>query len=60
MLKLASDKQIKTWANPSPLTKVNDVLIQFEKGAPRYRFVLVNEKHAEMPKDDITPLKNQS
>ncbi|CAZ80020.1 unnamed protein product [Tuber melanosporum] len=47
MLELAARKGIKSWVNPWPLEKVNDALQAFERGEPRYRIVLVNEKHAQ-------------
>ncbi|CCX05361.1 chaperonin 10-like protein [Pyronema domesticum] len=49
MVELADKKGVKSWVNLWPMTKVNEALIKFEEGVPRYRFVLVNEKHAEMP-----------
>lgn len=45
MLELAADKGVKSWINPWPLTKVNEAVQAFERGEPRYRIVLVNEKH---------------
>ncbi|CUS15172.1 unnamed protein product [Tuber aestivum] len=45
MLELSARKGVKSWVNPWPLEKVNDALQAFERGEPRYRIVLVNEKH---------------
>ncbi|PWW75630.1 GroES-like protein [Tuber magnatum] len=45
MLELAAQKGVKSWVNSWPLGKVNDALQAFERGEPRYRIVLVNEKH---------------
>lgn len=47
MLQLAADKKIKPWINTYPLKDANQAIIDFEKGKPRYRFTLVNEKHAK-------------
>ncbi|KAF3926291.1 hypothetical protein ABW20_dc0109598 [Dactylellina cionopaga] len=44
MLQLANDKGIKTWANPYPMSKVNDAIKAFNRAEARYRIVLVNEK----------------
>ncbi|KAI5851036.1 hypothetical protein BZA05DRAFT_430378 [Tricharina praecox] len=49
MIELADKKAVHSWVNLWPMTKVNEAVVAFEEGAPRYRFVLVNEKHAEMP-----------
>ncbi|KAI5843957.1 chaperonin 10-like protein [Morchella snyderi] len=46
MLQLAADKGIKGWINEWPMSKVNEALAAFHRGEPRYRIVLVNEKHA--------------
>lgn len=46
MLELAASKGIKSWVNPWPMSKVNEALAAFHRGEPRYRIVLVNEKHA--------------
>ncbi|RPA97509.1 GroES-like protein [Choiromyces venosus 120613-1] len=45
MLELAARKGVRSWVNPWPLEKVNDALQAFERGEPRYRIVLVNEKY---------------
>lgn len=47
MLHLAADKGIKSWVNPWPMSKVNEALAAFHNGEPRYRIVLVNEKHSK-------------
>ncbi|KAK6544498.1 hypothetical protein TWF694_001192 [Orbilia ellipsospora] len=45
MLQLANDKEVKTWANFFPMTKVNDAIKAFNRSEARYRIVLINEKH---------------
>ncbi|KAF3929205.1 hypothetical protein AA313_de0203497 [Arthrobotrys entomopaga] len=45
MLQVANDKEVKTWANFFPMTKVNDAIKAFNRSEARYRIVLVNEKH---------------
>lgn len=45
MLELAARKGVKSWVNSWPLGKVNDALQAFQRGEPRYRIVLVNEKN---------------
>jgi D-arabinose 1-dehydrogenase-like Zn-dependent alcohol dehydrogenase len=42
MLQLAADKQIHPWINERPMADANQAIVDFEKGAPRYRFVLKN------------------
>ncbi|KAI5777144.1 chaperonin 10-like protein [Geopyxis carbonaria] len=49
MVELADKKDVRSWVNLYPLTQVNQALVDFEAGKPRYRLVLVNEKHAELP-----------
>lgn len=49
MVELADKQQVKSWVQLWPLTKVNEAVVSFNKGDPRYRYVLVNEKHAELP-----------
>ena len=44
MLDLAAKHNIKGWINPRPMTDANQVMVDFNKGLPRYRYVLVNEK----------------
>ncbi|KAJ6259214.1 NADP-dependent alcohol dehydrogenase [Drechslerella dactyloides] len=46
MLQLANDRGVKTWANPFPMSKVNDAIKAFHRSEGRYRIVLVNEKNA--------------
>ena len=46
---LAAEKRVKIWVNLWPMDKANDAIGAFDQGKPRYRFVLVNEKHAEFP-----------
>jgi alcohol dehydrogenase (NADP+) len=46
MLQLAADQKIKPWVQERPLKDANQVLVDFEDGKARYRYVLVNEKHA--------------
>ncbi|KAF2146571.1 uncharacterized protein K452DRAFT_323713 [Aplosporella prunicola CBS 121167] len=47
MLQLASKTNLKPWIQQRPLKDANQAVVDFEAGKPRYRFVLVNEKHAE-------------
>lgn len=47
MLELAAEKRVHPWINKRPLDRANQAIIDFEAGKPRYRFVLVNEKHIE-------------
>ena len=42
MLQLAADKNIHPWINERPMADANQVIVDFEKGVPRYRFVLKN------------------
>ena len=42
MLQLAADKNIHPWINERPMADANQAIVDFEKGAPRYRFVLKN------------------
>jgi D-arabinose 1-dehydrogenase-like Zn-dependent alcohol dehydrogenase len=46
MLQIAADKKIKPWINERPLKEANDVVQDMTAGKARYRYVLVNEKHA--------------
>ena len=34
MLQLAAEKGVKTWANPKAMSKVNEAVLEFEKGKP--------------------------
>jgi len=47
MLKFAAEKKIKPWIELRSLKDANQVLVDMEKGKARYRYVLVNEKHAK-------------
>jgi alcohol dehydrogenase (NADP+) len=42
MLQLAADKSIKPWIEVRKMKDANQAIIDFEKGLPRYRFVLEN------------------
>ncbi|RVD84211.1 uncharacterized protein DFL_005973 [Arthrobotrys flagrans] len=46
-LQLANDKGLKTWANPFPMSQVNEAIKAFNRSEARYRIVLVNEKHLQ-------------
>lgn len=43
MLDLFAEKGVKSWVNTMPMKEANKALVEFEKGVPRYRFVLVND-----------------
>ncbi|KAL7271905.1 hypothetical protein RUND412_005304 [Rhizina undulata] len=45
MLQLAADKGIKPWTDTMPLAECNEALKKFQRGEPRYRIVLANEKN---------------
>lgn len=47
MLQLAVDKKIKPWVEKRSLKDANQAVKDMEAGKARYRYVLVNEKHAE-------------
>ena len=47
MLQLAVDKNIKPWVETRPMKDANQAIVDFEAGKPRYRYVLVNEKHVQ-------------
>jgi alcohol dehydrogenase (NADP+) len=47
MLKLAADQKVKPWIQERPLNDANQVVVDLEAGKARYRYVLVNEKHAK-------------
>jgi alcohol dehydrogenase (NADP+) len=51
MLEVAAKHQVKGWVKEWPLTEVNEALIGMQDGKPRYRYVLVNEKHKELARD---------
>ncbi|KAF2831749.1 GroES-like protein [Ophiobolus disseminans] len=42
MLELAKKTELKAWVQVRPMEEANQVLIDFEKGLPRYRYVLKN------------------
>lgn len=46
MLKFFDEKSVKTWNNNVPMSKANQAVIDMDAGKARYRYVLVNEKHA--------------
>ena len=46
MLELAAKKNLKPWIQERPLKEANEAIVDFEKGKPRFRYVLVNEQHA--------------
>lgn len=48
MLKLAADKKIKPWIQKVPMKDANKAVVDMENGKARYRYCLVNEKHASM------------
>jgi alcohol dehydrogenase (NADP+) len=48
MLDLAAKKGVKTWIQKRPMDDVNKAIVDMEKGDARYRYVLVNEKHAKL------------
>lgn len=47
MLLLASEQQLKPWVQQRPLSDANQAVVDMENGKARFRYVLVNEKHAE-------------
>lgn len=46
MLKLFQEKGIDSWNNNVPMKDANQAVVDMEAGKARYRYVLVNEKHA--------------
>jgi len=48
MLELAVKANVKSWVQVRNLKEVNQALIDMEDGKARYRYVLVNEKHAKI------------
>ncbi|PQE23107.1 hypothetical protein CJF32_00004510 [Rutstroemia sp. NJR-2017a WRK4] len=46
MLALFAEKGVKTWNNNVPMKDANKAIMDMEAGKARYRYVLVNEKHA--------------
>lgn len=47
MFDLALAKGVKPWISTIPMKDANQAIVDFEKGAPRYRFVLENEPEAK-------------
>jgi D-arabinose 1-dehydrogenase-like Zn-dependent alcohol dehydrogenase len=45
MLKLAVDRKIRPWVEKRSMSDANQAIVDLEAGKPRYRYVLVNEKH---------------
>jgi len=50
MLNLAAEKKIKPWINERPMKDANRTVVDMDEGKARYRYVLVNEKHANKQK----------
>lgn len=48
MLDLAVEKKVKPWVQKRPLKDANQAIVDMEAGHARYRYVLVNEKHAKL------------
>jgi alcohol dehydrogenase (NADP+) len=46
MLKFAVDKKVHPIIQERPLKDANNAIVDMENGKARYRYVLVNEKHA--------------
>ncbi|KAK8207865.1 hypothetical protein M8818_004118 [Zalaria obscura] len=42
MLELAASQNVKPWIEERPMAEVNQALVDFEDGKPRYRYVLKN------------------
>lgn len=42
MLTLAAEKGVRPWTQVRAMVEANQVLVDFEKGLPRYRYVLAN------------------
>lgn len=47
MLQLAAAKNVKGWVQPRKMSEAPQALVDMRDGKARYRYVLVNEKHAE-------------
>lgn len=47
MLQFAADNKVKPWVECRPLKEANQVVLDMVDGKARYRYVLVNEKHAK-------------
>ena len=46
MLDLTVKRHVKPWIESRPLKDANQAIVDLADGKPRYRYVLVNEKHA--------------
>ena len=46
MLEFAAKHNVHPWIQEVPMKDANKAVIDMEKGDARYRYVLVNEKHA--------------
>jgi D-arabinose 1-dehydrogenase-like Zn-dependent alcohol dehydrogenase len=53
MLDFAVKHKVRPYIQERPMKDANQVIIDMEKGEARYRYVLVNEKHAEEEKSKI-------
>ncbi|EON97098.1 putative nadp-dependent alcohol dehydrogenase protein [Phaeoacremonium minimum UCRPA7] len=47
MLQFAAEKKIKPWVQTRPLKDANQAVVDMADGKARYRYVLVNDKHAQ-------------
>jgi alcohol dehydrogenase (NADP+) len=47
MLALVAEKNLKPWIQERSMKEANEAVVDMEAGKARYRYVLVNEKHAE-------------
>ena len=47
MLELTARKGVKPWIQKRPLREANQAVGDMDAGRARYRYVLVNEKHAQ-------------
>ena len=52
MLDFAVKHNVHTWTNLRPLKDANQTIIDMDEGKARYRYVLVNEKHAAEEKQE--------
>lgn len=46
MLNFVAEKNIHPFIQERPMSDANKAIVDMEKGDARYRYVLVNEKHA--------------
>jgi alcohol dehydrogenase (NADP+) len=46
MLQLAVEKKVVPWVEERPMSDANQALLDLDAGLARYRYTLVNEKHA--------------